>query len=366
MSARFRTSAAAVGLAVTVAWLIACQPAAAPAAGQQAAPAAAPSGSVSGAAAPASASAPAPPPAERLKVAWVSVSGGYLPLWAAIEKGHFEKRGLTVEPYFTSGPQAVTSLLAREVDVAYTDGSAVVRAGLEGGQTVMLGSTTQTFPFKLIANPALRRTEDLRGKRLGITRAGTTTDFSARYLLRSVGLAADTDVALIQTGGTPEMFESLVAGGIDAGLMSEPVAHVALKQGYVSLLDLSTLGIPYPVTSFGVLRGAVNDQAAAFRAWVGGVTEAIAWIKHNRAEALEVLQRLSKIDDPESLNATYEEYVPRFPDVPYATEEMVATILESIAPTEPRAASARPADFIDNRFVRELEDSGYIRQLYGR
>ena len=364
MRAWFRAGAATIGLVMIVAWLGACQPASAPASGQRAAPAGAPSGSAGGAAAPASASAPAPAPTERLKVAWVSVSGGYLPLWAAIEKGHFEKRGLTVEPIFTSGPQAVTSLVAREVDVAYTDGSAVVRAGLEGGQTVMLGSTTQTFPFKLIANPALRRTEDLRGKRLGITRAGTTTDFAARHLLRGIGLAPDTDVALIQTGGTPEMLEALVAGGIDAGLMSEPVSHVGMKQGYVNLLDLSTLGIPYPVTSFGVLRGAVNDQAAAFRAWVGGVTEAIAWIKHNRAEAIEVLQRLSKIDDADSLNATYEEYVPRFPQVPSATEEMVVTILESIAPTEPRAAGARPADFIDNRFVRELEESGYIRQLY--
>ena len=354
MRTELHARASSLGLLVVLATLVACQPAAAPRAGQPGAPAAAPAAGTGQVA----------PPAERLKVAWVSVSGGYLPLWAAIDKGHFEKRGLTVEPIFTSGPQAVTSLLAREVDVAYTDGSAVVRAGLEGGQTVMLGTTTPTFPFKLIANPALQRTEDLRGKRLGITRAGTTADFAARYLLRSVGLAPDTDVALIQTGGTPEMLESLVAGGIDAGLMSEPVGHVALKHGYVALLDLATLGIPYPVTSIGVLRGAVDDQAGAFRAFIGGLTEAIAWIKHNRAEALEVLQRLSKIDDPESLAATYEEYGPRYPQAPYATEAMVATILESIRPTEPRAAEARPADFIDNRFVRELDESGYIRQLY--
>jgi NitT/TauT family transport system substrate-binding protein len=359
-----RASTKPLGALLALVLLIGCQ---APApAGQRSTAPAAPAGSGGPSAAPTGGNAPAAPPAEQLKVAWVSISGGYLPLWAAIEKGHFEKRGLTVEPYFTSGPQAVTSLLAREVDMAYTDGSAVVRAGLEGGQTIMLGSTTPTFPFKLIANAALRRPEDLRGKKLGITRAGTTTDFAARYLLKNIGLVPDTDVALIQTGGTPEMLEALMAGGIDGGLMSEPVAHVALKQGYVALVDLSTLGVPYPVTSFGVLRSAVDDRAPAWRAYIAGMTEAIAWIRHNRAEALEVLQRLTKIEDADSLTATYEEYVPRFPQAPYATEDMVVTILESIAPTEPRATTARPADFIDNRFVRELDDSGYIRQLYGQ
>jgi ABC-type nitrate/sulfonate/bicarbonate transport system substrate-binding protein len=310
------------------------------------------------------AAAPAAP-VERLRVAWVSPSGGYLPLWVAQDVGLFRQRGLDAELTFTSGAQAVQALLAGEVDVAYTDGAAVVRANLAGGDTIMLGSTTNTFPFKLIAKPTVRRVEDLKGLKLGITRAGTTTDFAARHLLRQAGLAPDADVALIQAGGTPEMMEAIVAGGLDAGLMSEPFALMAVKQGFPALLDLSTMGVEYPVTSIGVLRPLVSAQPAALAAYVGGLTEAIAWIRGHRAESIEVLARFTQTDDQQSLNDTYDEYVPRYPRLPRTTVAAVNTILEAIRDVEPRAATANPADFVDDRFVRGIEDSSLVKRLYG-
>jgi NitT/TauT family transport system substrate-binding protein len=313
----------------------------------------------------AQASTAAPAPAERLRVAWVSPSGGYLPLWAAQDAGIFRERGLEAELTFTSGAQAVQALLAGEVDVAYTDGSAVVRAGLAGGDTVILGSTTNTFPFKLIANPAVRRVEDLKGRKLGITRAGTTTDFAARYMLRQAGLAPDADVALIQAGGTPEMLEAIVAGGLDAGLMSEPYGLLAVRQGYSALLDLSTMGVEYPVTSIGVLKPLVSAKPAALAAYVGGLTDAIAWVRGHKTEAIEILGRFTQTDDPQTLNDTYDEYVPRYPRAPHATVASIVTILDAIRDVEPRAATANPADFVDDHFVRELEDSGHIKRLYG-
>src|SRR5205085_2751551 len=104
----------------------------------------------------------------------------------------------------------------------------------------------------------------------------------------------DADVALIQAGGTPEMLEAIVAGGLDAGLMSEPFALTAVKQGYPAVLDLSTMGVEYPVTSIGVLRPLVQERPAALAAYVGGLTDAIAWIRGHRAESLDVLSRLSQ------------------------------------------------------------------------
>jgi NitT/TauT family transport system substrate-binding protein len=319
----------------------------------------------SSAAAPAGDTTAAAAPAERLRVAWVSPSGGYLPLWAAQDAGLFRQRGLEAALTFTSGAQAVQALLAGEVDVAYTDGSAVVRAGLAGGDTVILGSTTNTFPFKLVANPAVRRVEDLKGRKLGITRTGTTTDFAARYMLRQAGLAPDADVALIQAGGTPEMLEAIVAGALDAGLMSEPYGLLAVRQGYPAILDLSTMGVEYPVTSIGVLKPLVRERPAALAAYVGGLTDAIAWVRSHRAEAIEVLGRFTQTDDPQTLTDTYDQYVPRFPRAPHATVASIVTILDAIKEVEPRAATANPEDFVDDRFVRELEDSGHIKRLYG-
>src|SRR3954447_450313 len=302
------------------------RPASADASGAAAAPAPT-SGSAPGAAAPAA--------GERLRVAWVSPSGGYLPLWAAQDAGLFRQRGLDPELTFTSGAQAVQALMAGEVDVAYTDGAAVVRAGLAGGTTVMLGATTNTFPFRMVTNPAVRRLEDLRGRRLGITRAGTTTDFAARYVMRQAGLVPDADVALLQAGGTPEILEAMIAGALDAGMMSEPYGLLAIKSGYPMLLDLSTMGVEYPVTSIGTLRPLVQQRPAAFGAFVGGLVDAIAWIRGHRAEALEVLARFTQTDDLETLNTMYDEYLPRYPRAPSPTVAAVATILDSIRDVVP-------------------------------
>src|SRR5262249_13802875 len=145
---------------------------------------------------------------------------------------------------------------------------------------------------------------------------------------------------------------------------TEPVGYEARRQGYAFLFDLATMGVEYPTTGIGTLRSILAERPAALRAFIGGLVDATAWVKQNRAEALDILARWSQMDDPQALAAAYEEQAPRFPDAPYVTEASITTILESIRDAEPRAATAHPADFIDNQFVRELDESGYIRQLY--
>jgi ABC-type nitrate/sulfonate/bicarbonate transport system substrate-binding protein len=359
MRLRFRAVGWLMTSVLVVLALVACTPTATPSSSKAAGASAPPSA----AGTPAASTAPVAP-TEHLRVAWTAPAAGYLSLHSAMEQGMFEKRGLAVDLTLTSAAQAVSALLAREIDVAQTDGASLVRAGLAGGETVIIGVTTPSFTQKLIAHPSITRPEGLRGKRLGITRAGSVSDFAARYMLGGYGLQGDTDVALIQLGAYPEMVGAMMAGAVDAALLIEPVAAEARQQGFVLVLDLATLGVEYPSTGLGTLRSIVSERPGALRAFVGGMVEATAWMKAHRAEALEILARYTQMEAPSALAAAYEENVPRAPQAPYPTEASVATILEWIRETDPRAANARPADFIDDRFVRELDDSGYIRQLY--
>jgi NitT/TauT family transport system substrate-binding protein len=298
-------------------------------------------------------------------VAYVALSGGYLPLWTAQDAGLFQQRGLDVEFVYTGGAQAVQALLAREQDIAVTDGSAVVRAGLASGETVILAVSTNTFAFKLIGGSDVHRPEDLRGRRLGITRAGTTTDFAARYLLRQWGLVPDAEVSLVQTGGNPEMLAALYAGAIDGAIMSDPNSFQAVKDGYPELLDIGAQGIEYPMFAVATHRALLRERPAALRAFVTAYVDAIAWPNHHRSETLAMLARYSQRDDPEVLNATYDLYTSRYIlRVPYPTAAAITTILDAVRDSEPRAAEVTPADLFDDRFVRELDESGYIQRLY--
>ena len=160
------------------------------------------------------------------------------------------------------------------------------------------------------------------------------------------------------------MLEAIVAGAMDAGLMSEPFGLLLIRQGYPALLDLSTMGVEYPVTSIGVLKPLVSAKPAGARGLYRRADRAIAWIRGHRAESIEILGRFTQTDD-QHLNDTYDEYVPRYPRAPHATVASIVTILDAVREVEAKAATANPADFVDDHFVRELEDSGYIKTLYG-
>jgi NitT/TauT family transport system substrate-binding protein len=209
------------------------------------------------------------------------------------------------------------------------------------------------------------RPDDLRGKRLGITRAGTTTDFAARYLLRQWGLVPDADVSLVQTGGNPEMLQAMQVGAIDGAIMSDPTSFQAVKEGYPELLDIGALGIEYPMFSVATLRSTLRERPRAMEAFVTAYVDAIAWLNRHKAETIEIMARWSRRDETDVLNATYDLYTARYiTRVPLPTVAGITTILDAVRDSEPRAAEVRPADFVDDHVVRELDTSGYIRRLY--
>ncbi len=156
----------------------------------------------------------------------------------------------------------------------------------------------------------------------------------------------------------------MMAGAVDAGLFNEPVGYQARQQGYAYLYDLATMGVEYPTTSLGVLRSTTTERPAAVRGFMAAIVESLAWVKQNPDEAIAVLSRFSQLDDAAALRAAYDEHAPRFPQAPYVSNAAMTTIFESIRDTEPRAVEARPSDLTDDRFVRELEESGFIRGLY--
>jgi ABC-type nitrate/sulfonate/bicarbonate transport system substrate-binding protein len=130
-------------------------------------------------------------------------------------------------------------------------------------------------------------------------------------------------------------------------------------------MDLATLGVEYPLIALGTLRPTIQERPGVLRGFLAAYVDATAWIASHRTETLDVLARYTRQEDPEVLALTYDFYVPHsFPRAPYPTLGGIRTILDAIRDSDPRAADARPADFVDDRFVRELDESGYIERLY--
>src|ERR1051325_11179254 len=303
----------------------------------------------------------------KLKVAYPTTIGAMSVLWVTKESRLFEKNGLDVELIYIAGSSTVAqAMLAKEIAVSEIAIPAVIQANLGGADMVMLAGPNHKPGQKIMARPGIKTVEGLKGKKIGISRFGTSDDFLLRLAFGRWNLRADRDVAMIQLGGSPEILAGLASGTVDAGLLSSPLHLRAAKLGFSLVADLSTSGIDYQGAGAVTTRSFVRENPDTIRRYVRAYVEGLHRFKTDKNFSLKVLAKYTRIAEPEALEETYQHYAIRvMPRVPYPTTKGIQTVLDEIATRNPKAKTLTPANFIDTMFLNELEQSGFVKQLYG-
>jgi len=303
----------------------------------------------------------------KLKVAYPTTVGSMAVIWVAKEARLFEKQGLEVELIYVAGSsRVVQAMLAKDIPISEIAIPAVIQANLAGADLVMLAGPNHKPGQKIMVKPEIKRREDLKGKKIGITRFGTSDDFLLRYVLGQWGLQPDRDVALIQMGGSPEILAGLASRAIDGGMLSSPLHLQAAKVGYNLLADLSTIGIDYQGAGVVTSRSYMREAPDAVRRYLRAYVEGLHRFKTDKAFATKVIGKYSRITDPESLEETYQHYAVKvMPKVPYPTIKGIQLVLDEIGTRTPKAKSLAPESFIDVGYLKEMEQSGFIKKLYG-
>jgi NitT/TauT family transport system substrate-binding protein len=301
----------------------------------------------------------------KLRAGFTSISGTMAPLWAGADAGYFAREGLDVEIFsFPSGNEGVQALMAGEVDFLQIAGATTVSAALGGGDTVVLATMVRTLVQSLVARQEIARAEDLRGKAVGISRLGTTIDTGARLALRHFGLEPDRDVAIVQAGAMSNILGSMEAGRVQAGILSYPSVSLARKLGLHELLDIGTLGFAYASTGVSTRRTFATQQPDVVRRFLRGQIAGIYRIVGDRPFALELYKKYLQTDEADVLDETYDVYALKYLQrLPYPDEQSIQGVLDELALEIPRAREVSPRDFFDDHFIRELDESGYIRSL---
>ena len=277
------------------------------------------------------------------------------------------KHGLDVEVLFVPvSSRALQAALAGEIQFLTSGGVANINANATGADFVGLTATLNTFAFKILGSPDIKKPENLKGKKVAISRLGGASDFSIRYALTHWGLVPDKDVALLQVGGEPESVLALQNKAVDAAILSEPFSTVATRAGSVLVADLSQLGVPYTMHGFGVRKSFIRANRDVVVRFMKAYLEGIYVFKTNKDLALNVLKKYTRLDDLSLVQASYEEMSQRLiRRVPYPDREGIQTIIDQLAKTRPQMKSLNPSDFIDPSILKEIEDSGFIKKLYG-
>ncbi len=302
----------------------------------------------------------------KLKVAYPTTVGSMGVLWVAKDAGLFDKYGLDVTLIYISGSsKIVQAMLAKEIPISEIAIPAVIQANQAGADLVMLAGPNHKPGQKLIVKPEIKKPEDVKGKKLGITRFGTSDDFLLRYLLGQWGIQPDREVALLQMGGSPEILAGLSSGGIDGGVLSSPLNLRAQKLGFNLLVDLSAIGVDYQGAGVVTTRSYVREHPEVIRSYLKAYVEGLARFKNDKDFSLKVLAKYSRIGEREMLEETYRHYaVNVMPRVPYPTMKGIQMVLDEIGSRSSKTREISPNNLVDINFLKELDSSGFIKALY--
>jgi NitT/TauT family transport system substrate-binding protein len=303
----------------------------------------------------------------RLKVAYPTTIGAMSVLWVTKEARLFEKYGLDVELIYIAGSSMVAqAMLAKEIPISEIAIPAVIQADLGGADMVMLTGPNHKPGQKIMARSEIKVVDALKGRKIGISRFGTSDDFLLRYALTQWNLRADRDVAMIQLGGAPEILAGLSSGSVDAGLLSSPLHLRAVKLGFSLLADLSNSGIDYQGAGAVSTRSFVRENPDTIRRYVRAYVEGLHRFKTDKSFSLKVLAKYTRVAETETLEETYQHYAIKvMPRVPYPTTKGIQTVLDEIGTRNPKAKTLPAASFTDVSFLTELEQGGFIKSLYG-
>ncbi len=305
-------------------------------------------------------------PLERVTFAYSSLSGNMAPLWITQERGLFRKYGLDVQLVFIeSGSTTVQSLISKEVAFAQMAGAGVVQSRLRGSDVVMIAGVVNTLTFKFFVDKNIKQPDQLKGKIVAVTRFGSSTDFALRYALERYGLTPEKDVTILQGGNMPAILAGLESGKVQGAMLSAPFTLKAKNLGFPLMADLQMLGLEYQHTGVATSQELIKSRPDLVRNVMKAYVEGIHYYKTHRAESLAILAKYLKTTDPDILSEVYEDVGLKLTAAkPYPTLRGIGIMLRELAGATGKSASARPEDFVDLTFIKELDGSGFIDRLY--
>jgi NitT/TauT family transport system substrate-binding protein len=293
-----------------------------------------------------------------------TLSTNGLPAWMAKEVGIFGRNGLDVQiVYFRGGTITAMALIARETPISQVSGPPIVSAALKGADAVMVAGGNVVSEYWLMSKPEVKTGPQLKGGSVAIATFGGLSDSLSRIALQKLGLNPAKDVTLVQIGTIPERLSALESGKVQAAMLNAPDNFRAQKRG---LYKLAEVRLPYQGIGVGTTRTFIRDNPDVVRRYVKSQVEAVHRLKTDREAGIRVLGKYLNIPNREVLEKAYDDAITdeKFPPKQYPSLEGIKKILEPLAETDPKAKAAKPEDFVDMRFIKELDESGFIDELY--
>ena len=301
--------------------------------------------------------------ADKLRISYSAINATQAFLWVAQEKGFFAKHGLEGELlYINSGTMNIAALVGGSVQIA-GGGPVSIEARLRGVKLSILGNPLPWLASNLISHPDIKSVADLPGKIAGISRFGSSTDQGFRYLFRKNGFNVERDLKMLQMGGDASRIGALKAGTIQYTFLGAAATDQARAQGFRVLATAKQMAIPFPWTSVVVDEGWLNKNRELAYRYLKCGTEAIVYMKRNRADSERIIAKYMKIKDPKLAATEFDFVSSLMPDYISPTLDGIKVILENFGKEYPDAPKRDPREFVDGSIIERLKQEKFVENL---
>jgi len=288
--------------------------------------------------------------------------------WIAQEAGIFKKYNLDFNLVFISSSSIVTAaLLGGDAEMTITGGIGNVAAYVRGStDIVFIGGVKNTMTQTLVAGGNIKKPEDLKGKRIGVSRIGGNSHYFTIQALRRYNMEPNRDYSFLQTGGDPETLAALVSGSLEVANLTPPTDAQAIARGYHYVVYGPDLKIPYAATAFVTKRSIIAKRPQVIGNFMRAMAETAKLMHTDRDFVYKVLGKYLRITDRAVLDSAYNAEIKVLEPRLVIKTEALQAILDELSATDPRAKKVKPQELIDNRYLDEMEKSGFFDQLWAK
>ena len=304
--------------------------------------------------------------ADTIRIAYSSVNPHALLVSLAEKRGLFAKYGLSsVVVYIPGGSTVVQTMVSGDIDLGQLTGAPGVAANLRGADILYIAMTDDRMGYQLATRRDIKSATDLKGKRLGISRFASSADFGTRTLLKRLGIDPK-EVTILQIGNESERLAALKSGTIDGSVFNAPFGNVAKKFNFNILADAGALGIPYFNTGMCGSAKVLQKNEGRILNFLRAYLEAIKIFKTEPEYTLKALAQFSRVSDQELLKEAYDYNKNKIPDIPYPSLKAMQAVIDPLVEAEPKLGKIDAKNYISDRYLKKLEDEGFVQKLIGR
>ena len=302
--------------------------------------------------------------AEQIRIGYGSLSTSYAPIWVAGEARLFQKNAIDAEVLYLESALVRTALIAGDIAMGGMSGTTMAAPRLQGADPVIIASFLNSLQYRLVVRPDIKTPAQLKGKRVGVAGFGLGAHRGAQIMLAKLGLNPDTDVIMLQIGGDPTRLSALLSGAIDASVFNPPLYKRAVEAGMRVLANIEDMGFPVQASALVTTERFVARNPDLTRRAMKSIIESIHLMKTNAELTKRAIRKYMRFKDERDTDEAYQIIRDITPRKPYPTLEGMKTVLDELSLKVPAAKTAQPREFIDTRFIEELDRSGFIDGLY--